>query len=121
MGAVMTKVVKVDFRGPKSVAPLTALDALSTKAQSVVDIRGRIKKFLEAEPHTLEDADKRIAELQALKPSEQHLAELATQIDHGLSRPTSEQVQEQLALLLGAFPSSNTPRRDPTPVLICLS
>jgi hypothetical protein len=109
MGAVMTQVVKVDFTGPKSVAPLTALDALSTEAQSVVDIRGRIKKFLEAEPHTLEDADKRFAELQALRPSEQRLAELTTEIDRGLSRATSEQIQEQLALLLGAFPSSNTP------------
>jgi len=109
MGAVMTPVVKVDFKGPKSVAPLTALDALSTGAQSVVDVRGRIGKFLEAEPHTLEDADKRIAELQELKPSEQRLAELATQIGHGLSRATPEQIQEQLALLLGAFSASNTP------------
>jgi hypothetical protein len=105
----MSQVVKVDFTGLKSVAPLTALDALSTEAQSVVDIRGRIKKFLEAEPHSLEDADKRTAELQALRPSEQRLAELTAQIDHGLSRATSEQIQEQLALLLGAFPSSNTP------------
>jgi hypothetical protein len=69
----------------------------------------RIKKLLETEPHTLEDADKRIAELQALRPSEQHLAELATQMDRGLSRATSEQIQEQLVLLLGAFPSSSTP------------
>jgi ABC-type Fe3+-citrate transport system substrate-binding protein len=105
----MTQIVKVDFTGPKSVTPLTALDALSKEAQSVVDIRERIKKFLEAEPHTLEDADKRIAELQALRPSEQRLAGLTTQTDHGLSRATSEQIQEQLALLLGAFPSSNTP------------
>jgi hypothetical protein len=105
----MTQVVKVDFKGPKSVGPLTALDALSTAAQSVVDVRGRIRKFLEAEPHTLEDADKRIAELQALKPSEQDLTELAIQMETGLLRATSEQIQEHLALLLGAFPSSNTP------------
>ena len=105
----MTQVVKVDFKGPKSVGPLTALDALSTEAQSVVDVRGRIRKFLEAEPHTLEDADKFIAELQALKPVDQDLADLAIHIENGLLRATSEQVQEQLALLLGAFPSSNTP------------
>jgi hypothetical protein len=110
MGAVMTKIVKVDFKGPRWVAPLIALDVLSTAAQSVVDVRGRIKKLLEAEPHTLEDADKRIAQLQALKPTEQHLTELCNQMEHGFQRATSEQIQEQLALLLGAFPSSNTPR-----------
>jgi hypothetical protein len=109
MGAVMTKVVKVDFKGPRWVAPLIALDVLSTAAQSVVDVRGRIKKLLEAEPHTLEDADKRIAQLQGLKPTEQHLTELCNQMEHGFQRATSEQIQEQLALLLGAFPSSNTP------------
>jgi hypothetical protein len=109
MGAVMTQVVKVDFKGPKSVASLTALDALSTEAQSVVDVRGRIRKIRESEPHTLEDADKRIVELRGLKPSEQDLTELAIQMENGLRRATSEQMQEQLALLLGAFPSSNTP------------
>jgi ABC-type Fe3+-citrate transport system substrate-binding protein len=109
MGAVMTKVVKVDFKGPRSVAPLVALDALSTEAQSVVDARGRLGKLLEAEPHTLEDADKRIAELQALKPTDQHLTEVCNQMEHGFQRATLEQIQEQLALLLGAFPSSNTP------------
>jgi hypothetical protein len=66
----MTKVVKVDFQGPRSATPLTVLDALSTEAQSVVDVRGRIRKFIEAEPHTLDDADKRIAELQVLKQTE---------------------------------------------------
>jgi ABC-type Fe3+-citrate transport system substrate-binding protein len=109
MGAVMTKVVKVEFKGPRSVAPLVALDALSTAAQSFVDVRAKVKKFLELEPHTLEDADKRIAELQALKPTEQHLIEVRNQMEHGFQRATSEQIQEQLVLLLGAFPSSNTP------------
>jgi hypothetical protein len=105
----MTQVVKIDFKGPKSVGPLVALDVLSTEAQSVVAARGRIRKFLETEPHTLGDADKCLAALQVLKPSEQDLAELATQIESGLLRATSEQIQEQLAFLLGAFPSSNAP------------
>jgi hypothetical protein len=47
--------------------------------------------------------------LQALKPSEQDLTELAIQMENGLLRATSEQIQEQLALMLGAFPSSNAP------------
>jgi hypothetical protein len=97
----MTQVVKVDFKGPKSVAPLVALDALSTAAQSMVDVRGRIRKFIEAEPHTLGGADKCLAELQALKPFEQHLTELAIQMESGLLRATTEQIQEQLTLLLG--------------------
>jgi len=109
MGAVITEVVKVDFKGPKSTTALTALDALSTEAASVVDLRGRISKLLEAEPHTLEDVDKRIAAFQALKPADQDLADLAIHIENGLLRATSEQIKEQLALLLGAFPSSNAP------------
>jgi hypothetical protein len=99
MGAVMTQVVKVDFKGPQSVASLTALDALSTEAQSVVDVRGRIRKIRESEPHTLEDADKRIVESRGLKPSEQDLTELAIQMENGLRRATSEQMQEQLGML----------------------
>jgi hypothetical protein len=103
----MTQVVKVDFSGPKSVGPLVALDALSTEAQAVVDVRARIRKFLEAEPHTLEDADKCVAALQALKPSEQQLTELGFHIEDGLLKATAEQIQEQLTLLLGAFPASS--------------
>jgi hypothetical protein len=105
----MTKVVKVDFKGPKALAPLGVLDALSSEAQSVVDLVVRVRTFAEAEPHSLEDADKCIAELQALKPSEQDLNDIALQIENGRLRATSEQIQEQLALLLGAFPSSNAP------------
>ena len=105
----MTKVVKVDFKEFKSLAPLVVLDALVRDAQSVVDLRVRLRKFAEAEPHSLEDADKRVAELQTLKPSEQNLIALATQIENGRRGATSEQIQEQLALLLGAFPSSNAP------------
>jgi hypothetical protein len=105
----MTQVVKVDFKGPKSVVPLVVLDALSTKSQEVVDVQARIRKFVQAEPHTLGEADKCIAALQSFKPSEQHLIELAHQIESGLNRATAEQIQEQLTLLLGAFPSSNAP------------
>ena len=105
----MTQVVRVDFKGPKSVGSLVVLDALSTEAQAVVDVKARISKFLEAEPHTLDEADKCVVALQALHLSEQNLSELALQIESGFVRATSEQVQEQLALLLGAFPSSNTP------------
>ena len=105
----MTQVVKVDFKGPKSVGPWVPLDVLSAEAQAVVDVRARIRKYLEAEPHTLEDADIVVAALQALKPSEQQFTELAPQIEDGLLKATAEQVQEQLTLLLGAFPSSSTP------------
>ena len=105
----MTQVAKVDFKGPTSVGPLVALDALSTEVQAVVDVLARIRKFLEAESHTLEDADKCLAALQALKPSEPQLTELAFQIEDGLLKATAEQIQEQLTLLLGAFPSSSTP------------
>jgi len=104
----MTQVVKLEFKGPK-FGPLVALDALSTEAQVVVDVQARIRKFLEAEPHTLGDADKCVAALQALQPSERQLTELALQIEDGLLKATAEQLQEQLTLLLGAFPSSSTP------------
>jgi hypothetical protein len=98
----MTQVVKVDFKGPKSIGLLVALDALSTAAQEVINLTTRIRRFVEAEPHSLAEADQRIAELQALKPPEQDLTGLAAQIEDGLRRATSEQVQEQLTLLLGA-------------------
>ena len=105
----MTQVVRVDFKGPKSVGSLVVLDALSTEAQAVVDVKARISKFLEAEPHTLDEADKCVVALQALHLSEQNLSELALQIESGFVRATAEQIQEQLTLLLGAFPSSNAP------------
>jgi len=108
----MTKVVKVDFKESKSLAPLGVLDALSRDAQLVVDLRAGIGKFLEAEPDSLEDADKHISVLMRSKPSEQHLTELSVQIEHGFRRATPEQIQKQLAALLGAFPSSYAP--DPT-------
>jgi hypothetical protein len=109
MGAVMTQIVKVDFKGPKSFAPLAALDAFSNEAQAVVDMRTRIGKFLDAEPNTIDEAGKCIAALLALKPFEQHVTELTTGIADGLRPATPEQVLEQLALLIGAFPASNTP------------
>jgi hypothetical protein len=81
---LMIKVVKADFKGPKALAPLGVLDALLSEAQSVVDLVVRVRKFTEAEPHSLEDADKCIADLQALKPSEQDLTKLAIEIENGL-------------------------------------
>jgi hypothetical protein len=103
------EVVKVGFKGPKSAVPLVTFDALAIEAQAIVEARRRIGKFMETEPHTLEDAAKCIAELEAQKPSDQHLAELALQLESGLLQATSEQIQEQLTLLLGAFPGSSTP------------
>ena len=105
----MTQIVRLGFKGPQTFAPLLELDALSNEAHSVVDRGKRIRKVLEVEPNSLHEADIWVAELQALKPSEQYVTELVTQIAAGLRPATSDQVQEQLALLVGAFPSSNAP------------
>jgi uncharacterized protein YigA (DUF484 family) len=107
MGLVMTKIVEIDFKRSKSFAAIGFFDAMVRDAQAVVDTRLRIRKFLAAEPRTLEEADKLIAKLQALRPSELGLSEIASQIEDGLQRATPEQIREQLTLLLGTFPASN--------------
>lgn len=105
----MTQVVKLGFDGPQTFAPLLELDTLSNEAHSVVDRVKRIRKLLEIEPNSLHEADIWVAELQALEPSKQQVTELATRISDVLRPATSGQIQEQLALLVGAFPSSNAP------------
>jgi hypothetical protein len=107
MGAVMTNVINIDFKEPTS--PLVILDALSAEAEKVVDARARIRQIAQAESRSLGDAERLIMALEVLKPSERDLIKLADQIEKGLVSATSEQIQGQLALLLGAFPSNNTP------------
>src|SRR5262249_38946116 len=101
----MTQVV--GSKGAELSAPLNALDALSTAARWLVDLQPRFQKLTEYGPHSVSDADKRIAELQSLKPSEPVLNELTMQIKTGLLIANPDQIRVQLALLLGAFPSSN--------------
>src|SRR5262245_2445271 len=109
MGAIMTNVVRLGFKAPESLVPLLELDRLSDKAQSAVDKRNHIRSLLAIEPKSLREADMWISELQALAPSRQEIGELETRITNGLEPATPQQIQEQLGLLVGAFPSSNAP------------
>jgi hypothetical protein len=109
MGAIMNELVKADLKRPKPLEPLVEFDALSNEAQTVLDTGTRIYELSDGEPGTLEEADGRIAALLVLRPCEQHVSDLTKRLAAARKPATSAQVQEQLVLLAGVFPSSNGP------------
>lgn len=105
----MNEMVKVDLEQPRPLQPLVEFDALSNELQRVVHTWTRIYELRDYEPATLEDTDRRIAELRALGPCERYVSDLTRRLAEARKPATSAQVQEQLILLVGVFGSSNGP------------
>jgi hypothetical protein len=109
MGAAMNAIVKLNRKPAYLLTSLAALDAFALEAQAVVDIRVRIGKSVDQEPHTLEQADRQIAALLDLEPCEQTINEVTRRLVDGLQPAATEQTRQEIALLVGAFPSGNVP------------